>query len=236
MSVTAPQGFRAAGVSAGLKASGVLDVALVVNDGPARSAAAVFTSNRVKAAPVLWSQEVLRGRPGRRRRAQLRRGQRLHRPGRLPGHPRHRRVGRHGARRLGDRRRGLLDRPDRRPAAHRPAAGRGRRGGAAARRDRGRRRGPRDHDDRLGAEAVGGRGGRLRRRRHGQGRRDARARPGHDARRPHHRRRGRGRPAGRSAAPRHRHDLRPGRLRRVHVDQRHRAAAGLRGVRGRAHR
>ena len=60
MSVTAAAGFRAAGVSAGLKASGVLDVALVVNEGPVRSAAAVFTSNRVKAAPVLWSQEVLR--------------------------------------------------------------------------------------------------------------------------------------------------------------------------------
>ena len=60
MSVTAAAGFRAAGVSAGLKAGGVLDVALVVNEGPVRSAAAVFTSNRVKAAPVLWSQQVLR--------------------------------------------------------------------------------------------------------------------------------------------------------------------------------
>ena len=59
MSVTAPQGFRAAGVAAGLKTSG-LDVALVVNEGPAAAAAGVFTSNRVKAAPVLWSQQVLR--------------------------------------------------------------------------------------------------------------------------------------------------------------------------------
>jgi glutamate N-acetyltransferase / amino-acid N-acetyltransferase len=59
MSVTAPKGFRAAGVSAGLKASG-LDVALVVNDGPRSAAAGVFTSNRVKAAPVLWSEQVLR--------------------------------------------------------------------------------------------------------------------------------------------------------------------------------
>ncbi|MFC6883057.1 MULTISPECIES: bifunctional glutamate N-acetyltransferase/amino-acid acetyltransferase ArgJ [Actinomadura] len=61
MSVTAPQGFRAAGVVAGLKDSGARDVALVVNDGPSRAAAAVFTRNRVKAAPVLWSEQVAKG-------------------------------------------------------------------------------------------------------------------------------------------------------------------------------
>jgi glutamate N-acetyltransferase/amino-acid N-acetyltransferase len=61
MSVTAPKGFRAAGVAAGLKAGKGLDVALVVNDGPDATAAGVFTANRVKAAPVLWSQQVLRG-------------------------------------------------------------------------------------------------------------------------------------------------------------------------------
>jgi glutamate N-acetyltransferase/amino-acid N-acetyltransferase len=61
MSVTAPLGFRAAGVAAGLKSSGGRDVAVVVNDGPSRHAAAVFTSNRVKAAPVLWTQQVVRG-------------------------------------------------------------------------------------------------------------------------------------------------------------------------------
>ncbi|MBO2466193.1 bifunctional glutamate N-acetyltransferase/amino-acid acetyltransferase ArgJ [Actinomadura violacea] len=61
MSVTAPRGFRAAGVVAGLKDSGTRDLALVVNDGPSRAAAAVFTRNRVKAAPVLWSEQVLRG-------------------------------------------------------------------------------------------------------------------------------------------------------------------------------
>ena len=60
MSVTAARGFRAAGISAGLKAGG-RDVALVVNDGPSDSAAAVFTANRVKAAPVLWSQQVVGG-------------------------------------------------------------------------------------------------------------------------------------------------------------------------------
>ena len=60
MSVTAAKGFRAAGVAAGLKASGDPDVALVVNDGPADAAAAVFTTNRVKAAPVTWTQQVIK--------------------------------------------------------------------------------------------------------------------------------------------------------------------------------
>ena len=58
MSVTAPRGFRAAGVTAGLKGSGSPDVALVVNDGPSRAAAAVYTANRCKANPVLWSERV----------------------------------------------------------------------------------------------------------------------------------------------------------------------------------
>lgn len=59
MTVTGPKGFRAAGVAAGIK-QGALDLALVVNDGPGQAAAGVFTRNVVKAAPVLWSQEVLR--------------------------------------------------------------------------------------------------------------------------------------------------------------------------------
>jgi glutamate N-acetyltransferase/amino-acid N-acetyltransferase len=58
VSITAPAGFRASGVTAGLKASGAPDVALVVNDGPLKHAAAVFTSNRVAAAPVHWSRRV----------------------------------------------------------------------------------------------------------------------------------------------------------------------------------
>jgi glutamate N-acetyltransferase / amino-acid N-acetyltransferase len=62
MSVTAAGGFRAAGVPAGIKASGALDLALVVNDGPITAAAGVFTRNQVKAAPVLWSAQVLTGR------------------------------------------------------------------------------------------------------------------------------------------------------------------------------
>jgi glutamate N-acetyltransferase/amino-acid N-acetyltransferase len=59
MGVTAARGFRAAGVSAGLKAEGMLDVALVINDGPLDAAAAVFTSNRCKANPVLWSERAV---------------------------------------------------------------------------------------------------------------------------------------------------------------------------------
>jgi glutamate N-acetyltransferase / amino-acid N-acetyltransferase len=65
MSVTAPRGFRAAGLCAGLKPSGTDDLALVVNDGPHHLAAARFTANRVKAAPVLWSEQVLRTRTAR---------------------------------------------------------------------------------------------------------------------------------------------------------------------------
>lgn len=59
--VTAPGGFRAAGIAAGIKASGNPDLALVFNEGPDYSAAGVFTSNQVKAAPVLWSRQVLKG-------------------------------------------------------------------------------------------------------------------------------------------------------------------------------
>jgi glutamate N-acetyltransferase/amino-acid N-acetyltransferase len=58
--ITAAQGFRAAGVAAGLKSTGLLDLAVVVNDGPQHAAAGVFTANRVKAAPVLWTQQVVR--------------------------------------------------------------------------------------------------------------------------------------------------------------------------------
>ena len=57
--VTAPAGFRAAGIAAGLKASGAPDLALVFNEGPDHAAAGVFTRNQVKAAPVLWTQQVL---------------------------------------------------------------------------------------------------------------------------------------------------------------------------------
>ena len=59
MSVTAAQGFEAAGVAVGLKSSGNLDVAVVVNRGPLKVGAAVFTSNRAKANPIIWSQQVV---------------------------------------------------------------------------------------------------------------------------------------------------------------------------------
>jgi glutamate N-acetyltransferase / amino-acid N-acetyltransferase len=57
--VTAPAGFRATGIAAGIKASGKLDLALVFNEGPDQAAAGVFTRNQVKAAPVLWTRQVL---------------------------------------------------------------------------------------------------------------------------------------------------------------------------------
>ncbi|MGW0044753.1 bifunctional glutamate N-acetyltransferase/amino-acid acetyltransferase ArgJ [Rhodococcus sp. NPDC003348] len=59
--VTAPAGFRGAGIAAGIKVSGRPDLALVFNEGPDTAAAGVFTANKVKAAPVLWSQQVLTG-------------------------------------------------------------------------------------------------------------------------------------------------------------------------------
>jgi glutamate N-acetyltransferase / amino-acid N-acetyltransferase len=59
VSVTTAAGFLASGLTAGLKSSGRRDLALVLNTGPDYAAAGVFTSNRVKAAPVQWSQQVL---------------------------------------------------------------------------------------------------------------------------------------------------------------------------------
>jgi glutamate N-acetyltransferase/amino-acid N-acetyltransferase len=59
VTVTAPGGFEAAGIAAGIKRSGALDLALIVNRGPSQQAAAVFTSNRAKANPVLWSEQVI---------------------------------------------------------------------------------------------------------------------------------------------------------------------------------
>ncbi len=58
MSVTHPAGFVAAGAPIGLKSTGKKDFALVVNEGPAFDSASVFTSNRCKANPVLWSEQV----------------------------------------------------------------------------------------------------------------------------------------------------------------------------------
>lgn len=61
MSITEPKGFLAAGVAAGLKANGGLDVALVVNQGPSNAVAAVFTTNRCLANPIIWSKQVIAG-------------------------------------------------------------------------------------------------------------------------------------------------------------------------------
>src|SRR3954469_20049591 len=60
MSVTHPAGFVASGVAAGLKSTGALDLALVVNQGPEFDSASVFTANRCKANPVLWSEQVVK--------------------------------------------------------------------------------------------------------------------------------------------------------------------------------
>jgi glutamate N-acetyltransferase/amino-acid N-acetyltransferase len=59
LGVTAAKGFQAAGIAAGIKVSGRKDLALIVNSGPSTAAAGVFTTNKVKAAPVLWSKQVL---------------------------------------------------------------------------------------------------------------------------------------------------------------------------------
>lgn len=59
MTVTAPAGFEAAGIAAGIKRSGALDLAVIVNRGPSNAAAAVFTSNRAKANPILWSEQAI---------------------------------------------------------------------------------------------------------------------------------------------------------------------------------
>lgn len=60
MSVSAPRGFRSAGIAVGLKSTGKPDLALVVNDGPSRASAVVFTSNRAQANPIIWSRKVAR--------------------------------------------------------------------------------------------------------------------------------------------------------------------------------
>src|SRR6058998_2002130 len=60
MTVTHPAGFVAAGVAAGLKSGGGKDVAVIVNTGPSQVAAAVWTSNRCLANPVIWSQQAVK--------------------------------------------------------------------------------------------------------------------------------------------------------------------------------
>ena len=57
-----PKGFRGAAIAAGLKSSGALDLTLIENMGPRFDAAAVYTSNKVVAAPVIWSRQVTKGK------------------------------------------------------------------------------------------------------------------------------------------------------------------------------
>ena len=125
-----PAGFRATGIAAGIKASGALDLALVFNEGPDYAAAGVFTRNKVKAAPVLWTQQVLT--TGRLRAVILNSGgaNACTGPRRLPGHPRDRRSRRRRLVGLGNRNRRhrgrrLFHRSDRRSAAHGQGACRG---------------------------------------------------------------------------------------------------------------
>ena len=92
-SLCIPRGFRASGVTAGLKASGLPDLAVLASDGPA-AAAGTFTLNRVCAAPVKWCREQASGRRHPRRRDQLRQRQRRDRrpgAGKRPAHGRARR-------------------------------------------------------------------------------------------------------------------------------------------------
>jgi glutamate N-acetyltransferase/amino-acid N-acetyltransferase len=63
VTVTTPKGFRSAGIAVGLKSTGKPDLALVVNDGPERASAVVFTSNRAQANPILWSRKVVMNGP-----------------------------------------------------------------------------------------------------------------------------------------------------------------------------
>ena len=56
-----PQGFKSASIAAGLKSTGALDLTLIQNQGPLVMGAAVFTSNKVVAAPVIWSRQVAKG-------------------------------------------------------------------------------------------------------------------------------------------------------------------------------
>ena len=236
-------GFRATGIAAGIKASGAPDLALVFNEGPDYAAAGVFTRNQVKAAPVLWTQQVLTTGRLRAVRPELRRRQRLHRPAGLPGHPRHRRGRRRRAVGLGHRDRchrgrGLLDRPDRRPAADGQGAGRRHRDRARDGRRADRRRGgrPGHHDHRHRAQTGCAAPRRTDWTVGGMAKGAGMLAPSLATMlvRHHHRRGRRRRRAGHRAAPGHRAHLRPARRRRQLLDQRHRAAAGLRRQRDHA--
>ncbi len=98
VSVTAAKGFTAAGIAAGIKENGNPDLALVVNNGPRLRRRGRLHLQPRQGRPGALVRAGPQGRPGLRRRPQLRRRQRLYGPQGLPGHPRHRREGRRGAR------------------------------------------------------------------------------------------------------------------------------------------
>ena len=221
MSVTTPAGFRAAGVPAGLKSTGGKDVALVVNDGPRFDSASVFTANRCKANPVLWSKEVVKD--GVVRAVVLNSGGANCYTG-PEGFQTTHAVAERVAERLGigaidvvvcstgligltNDRDALLAGVD---AAYDGLSADGGQDAAEAIMT----------TDSVSKQAVVA-GRRLEPRRDGQGRRDARPAAGHDAGRAHHRRRRARRRPRRRAARRDPGQLRPARLRRLHVDQRH---------------
>ena len=238
MSVTAAAGFAAAGVTAGLKSCG--------GTGPrARASTTGPRTPRPPSSPPTGArpprccgrEQVVRtasstrssSTPAAPTAAPARTASR-------PPTPPPRRSPRLLGHRRG-RRRGLLHRADR-PALPMDRLLAGVDAAAAPWQPTAATTPPRDHDHRHrqpSRSVVDGDG--WTRRRHGQGRGHARARPRHDARRPHHRRRrGRGRRCDAALRAATRVDLRPGRLRRLHVDQRHRAAAGVRRVGRRADR
>ena len=243
MSVTAPLGFRAAGVAAGLKASGERDVAVVINDGPSRAAAAVFTRNRVKAAPVLWTQQVVAG--GRVRAVALNSGGANACTGPL-GFPDTHATAERLAVSLA-----AADGTDGESAGEIAVCSTGLIGERlpmdlllggldAALGDASRSGGTTAADAIRTTDTVSKiafhRAPRVHRRRDGQGGGHARPGPGHHAVRAHHRRRpepGRAGPGAARGDPGH---LRPAGHRRLHVHQRHRAAAGQRRRRNLARR
>ena len=238
MSITAPKGFRAAGVKAGLKASGNPDLALVVNDGPTKAAAAVFTSNRVAAAPVHWSREVIKD--GRVDAVILNSGGANACTG-PQGFQNTHTTAEKTAEALGVSATDVFVCSTGLIGEQLPMdkIGPGDRCAPRSSSDDG---GPAAATaimttDSVSKQAVftgtDAEGKRVHHRRHGQGRRHAGAGPGHHAGGPHHRRGGPARNARRRAPRRHPRHLRPGRLGRLHVHQRHRGAAGLRRLRRR---
>ena len=241
MSVTAPLGFRAAGVAAGLKTSGERDVAVVINDGPSHAAAAVFTSNRVKAAPVLWTQQVVRG--GRVRAVALNSGGANACTGPLGFQDTHATAERL-AQTLAAETLAAADGTEGESAGEIAVCSTGLIGERlpmdlvlggldAALADASRSGGTTAADAIRTTDTVSKiafhRARRVHGRRDGQGGGHARPGPGHHALRAHHRRRPGPGGAGPGAARGDQGDVRPAGHRRLHVHQRHRAAAGQRG-------